>query len=102
MTAEAFAYVAGAAGAEETMRANRRAFERIAIVPRMLRDVSTRDPLGRAVRAVALGSSLLAPVGVHHGQRCGGSDADCRSLADGRLICERWQGGPVRAGSLLK
>ena len=43
MTTEAFAYVAGGAGAEETMRANRRAFEGIAIVPRMLRDVSARD-----------------------------------------------------------
>jgi lactate 2-monooxygenase len=44
MSPEAFAYVAGGAGAEETMRANRRAFERLAIVPRVLRDVSARDP----------------------------------------------------------
>src|SRR5690242_11591755 len=64
MTAEAFAYVAGGAGAEETMRANRRAFERIAIVPRMLRDVSVRDTsvelFGRRLPAPV----LLAPVGV--------------------------------------
>jgi lactate 2-monooxygenase len=64
MTAEAFAYVAGGAGAEETMRANRRAFERIAIVPRMLRDVSTRDTsveiFGRRLPAPI----LLAPIGV--------------------------------------
>jgi lactate 2-monooxygenase len=64
MTAEAFAYVAGAAGAEETMRANRRAFERIAIVPRMLRDVSARDTtvelFGRRLPAPV----LLAPIGV--------------------------------------
>jgi lactate 2-monooxygenase len=64
MTADAFAYVAGAAGAEETMRANRRAFERIAIVPRMLRDVSSRDPsvelFGRRLPAPV----LLAPIGV--------------------------------------
>ena len=64
MTAEAFAYVAGAAGAEETMRANRRAFERVAIVPRMLRDVSARDTtvelFGRRLPAPV----LLAPIGV--------------------------------------
>src|SRR5437868_904923 len=39
----AFAYVAGGAGAEETMRANRAAFERWRIVPRVLRDVAVRD-----------------------------------------------------------
>jgi lactate 2-monooxygenase len=64
MTSEAFAYVAGGAGAEETMWANRRAFERIAIVPRMLRDVSVRDTsvelLGRRLPAPV----LLAPIGV--------------------------------------
>jgi lactate 2-monooxygenase len=64
MTAEAFAYVAGAAGAEQTLRANRRAFERIAIVPRMLRDVSARDTsvelFGRRLPAPV----LLAPIGV--------------------------------------
>jgi isopentenyl diphosphate isomerase/L-lactate dehydrogenase-like FMN-dependent dehydrogenase len=46
------------------MRANRRAFERIAIVPRMLRDVSTRDTsveiFGRRLPAPV----LLAPIGV--------------------------------------
>ena len=64
MSAEAFAYVAGGAGDEETMRANRRAFERIAIVPRMLRDVSARDTsvelFGRRLPAPV----LLAPIGV--------------------------------------
>jgi len=43
LTPEAYDYVAGGAGGEETMRANRRAFERWRIVPRMLRNVSTRD-----------------------------------------------------------
>ena len=43
MSREAFAYIAGGAGSESTMRANRAAFERWRIVPRMLRDVSTRD-----------------------------------------------------------
>ena len=64
MTKEAFAYVAGGAGAEETMRANRRAFERVSIVPRTLRDVSQRDTsvdlFGRKFPAPL----LLAPIGV--------------------------------------
>lgn len=60
----AFGYVAGGAGAEETMRANREAFGRWRIVPRMLRDVAARD-----LRTTVLGTALpvpvmLAPVGV--------------------------------------
>src|ERR1700679_75192 len=38
-----WAYAAGGAGEGATMRANREAFERWKIVPRMLRDVSRRD-----------------------------------------------------------
>jgi lactate 2-monooxygenase len=44
MSREGFAYVAGGAGAERTMAANRAEFDRWRIVPRMLRDVSKRDP----------------------------------------------------------
>ena len=39
----AYDYVAGGAGAEETVRANREAFRRWRIVPRFLRDVGRRD-----------------------------------------------------------
>jgi lactate 2-monooxygenase len=64
MTREAFAYVAGGAGAESTMAANRAAFERWRIVPRMLRDVEVRDTqvslFGRTLPAPL----LLAPIGV--------------------------------------
>ena len=64
MPAEAFAYVAGGAGQETTMRENRAAFERWRIVPRMLRDVSVRDTavelFGRRLPAPV----LLAPIGV--------------------------------------
>ena len=64
MTKAAFAYVAGGAGAEETMRANRRAFERVSIVPLTLRDVSQRDTsvelFGRRLPAPI----LPAPIGV--------------------------------------
>jgi isopentenyl diphosphate isomerase/L-lactate dehydrogenase-like FMN-dependent dehydrogenase len=64
MSAEAFAYVAAGAGNEATKRANEEAFARWRIVPRMLRDVSTRDTaielFGRRIPAPL----LLAPVGV--------------------------------------
>jgi lactate 2-monooxygenase len=43
MTSEAWAYVAGGAGREATMDANRAAFDRWRIVPRVLRDVEKRD-----------------------------------------------------------
>jgi lactate 2-monooxygenase len=60
----AFGYVAGGAGAEDTMRANREAFRRWRILPRMLRDVSRRD-LGTTVLGTAMPAPLmLAPVGV--------------------------------------
>jgi lactate 2-monooxygenase len=64
MSQRAFAYVAGGAGLEETMAANRLAFERRRIVPRMLQDVSTRE-LGVELFGRRLETPfLLAPVGV--------------------------------------
>lgn len=58
-----WAYVSGGAGEGATMRANRAAFDRWAIVPRVLRDVSRRDLsvelFGRRLPAPV----LLAPVG---------------------------------------
>jgi lactate 2-monooxygenase len=64
MSAEAFGYVAGGAGAERTVRANSEAFGRWEIVPRMLRDVASRD-LSTSVLATAMPAPvMLAPVGV--------------------------------------
>jgi lactate 2-monooxygenase len=64
MTPRAYAYVAGGAGAESTVRANREAFERRRIVPRMLRDVSQRE-MGIELFGRRLPAPLLtAPVGV--------------------------------------
>jgi lactate 2-monooxygenase len=61
--ARAYSYVAGGAGDEATQRANRTAFDRWAVVPRVLRDVSVRDTsvelFGRRLPAPL----LLAPVG---------------------------------------
>jgi lactate 2-monooxygenase len=42
MNLEVAAYIIGSAGSERTMRANRAAFDRHQIVPRVLRDVSER------------------------------------------------------------
>src|SRR5262245_60161530 len=47
---EAYVYVAGGAGREDTVRANRDAFLRWRILPRLLRDVARRD-LGEIGRA---------------------------------------------------
>jgi len=64
LAAGPFGYVAGGAGSEATVRANRAAFERWRLVPRMLRDVSTRD-LSREVLGTPMPAPvLLAPVGV--------------------------------------
>jgi lactate 2-monooxygenase len=64
MAPEAAAYVAAGAGNEDTVQANRAAFDRWRIVPRMLRDVSSRDPgielFGRRLPS----PFLLAPIGV--------------------------------------
>ena len=57
LTPGAFGYVAGGAGAEETMRANREAFGRRQLVPRMLRNIATRD-----LRTTVLGTPMPAPV----------------------------------------
>ena len=59
----AFAYVAGGAGMERTMAANLAAFERRRIVPRMLRDVSTRDLSVELFGRRLSSPFLLAPVG---------------------------------------
>ncbi len=64
MSAEAFAYVAGGAGAERTMAANREAFERWRIVPRVLRDVSERDSSITLFGQRLPSPMLLAPIGV--------------------------------------
>jgi lactate 2-monooxygenase len=64
MGADAFAYVAAGAGNERTLVANRAAFDRWRIVPRMLRDVEHRDT-GVELFGRRLDSPfLLAPVGV--------------------------------------
>ncbi|QSW99603.1 lactate 2-monooxygenase [Haloterrigena alkaliphila] len=64
LDAEAFAYVAGGAGSESTVEANDRAFEKWQIVPRMMRDVSSRDLSVELFGNEYPAPVLLAPIGV--------------------------------------
>ncbi len=64
MSPEAFAYVAGGAGTGATMRANRAAFDRWRIVPRMLRDVAERDTSVELFGRTLPAPFLIAPIGV--------------------------------------
>ena len=64
MSREAWAYAGGGAGTGATMLANRKAFDRWKIVPRMLRDVSRRDLSVELFGARLPAPLLLAPIGV--------------------------------------
>ncbi|HKV24623.1 MAG TPA: alpha-hydroxy-acid oxidizing protein [Candidatus Acidoferrum sp.] len=64
LSPQAFDYVAGGAGGEETIRTNREAFYAWRIVPRMLRDVSQRDLSVELFAERLPAPVLLGPVGV--------------------------------------
>jgi isopentenyl diphosphate isomerase/L-lactate dehydrogenase-like FMN-dependent dehydrogenase len=64
MSRKGFAYVAGGAGLETTIEANRAAFERWQIVPRVLRDTSARDCRVELFSRKLSSPFLLAPIGV--------------------------------------
>jgi lactate 2-monooxygenase len=64
MGRDAFAYVAAGAGHERTIAANRAAFDRWRIVPRVLRDVEQRDTSVELFGQRLPSPFLLAPVGV--------------------------------------
>src|SRR5262249_10208565 len=64
LKAEAFDYLAGGAGAEDTMRANREAFRRWRIVPRYLHNVAQRDLSVELFGKRFPSPVLLAPIGV--------------------------------------
>jgi lactate 2-monooxygenase len=74
-------YVFAAAGAEDTLRANREALDRRRIVPRMLRDVAARD-LSTTVLGTEMPAPLmLAPIGVQRGVHEEGELATARAAA---------------------
>jgi lactate 2-monooxygenase len=76
-----FWYVAGTAGVGATARANREAFDRWRIVPRMLRDATVRD-LSTTVLGTAMPAPLLvAPIGVQSILHPDGELATARAAA---------------------
>lgn len=64
MSPEAYDYVAGAAGTEDTLRANLAAFRRWRLVPRMLRNVEARDLSVDVLGTKMPAPVMLAPIGV--------------------------------------
>jgi lactate 2-monooxygenase len=64
MTPQAWAYTAGGAGLETAMAANRRAFERFPIAPRMLGGAGERDLRCEIFGAKAAAPIFSSPIGV--------------------------------------
>jgi isopentenyl diphosphate isomerase/L-lactate dehydrogenase-like FMN-dependent dehydrogenase len=82
LTSGAYGYVAGGAGSEATMHANRRAFERWKIVPRMLRDVGVRDMRNEILGTQMPAPVMLAPIGVQSIVHPDGELATARAAAE--------------------
>ncbi|GGK15141.1 lactate 2-monooxygenase [Deinococcus malanensis] len=64
LNAADFAYIAGGAGAERTMRANLAAFERVRLLPRQLSGSRDRDLSVELLGHTLVAPLLLAPIGV--------------------------------------
>jgi lactate 2-monooxygenase len=64
MPSDSFAYIRAGAGNEGTMRANLAGFERLRIVPRMLRDVAHRDTSVELLGMRLPSPFMTAPIGV--------------------------------------
>jgi lactate 2-monooxygenase len=78
---EAFGYVEGSAGAERTAAANREAFGRWRLVPRMLTDVSERDLTVELFGRTLPAPLLCGPVGVQSIIHAEGEKAVARAAA---------------------
>ena len=81
LTPPAFDYVAGGAGGEDTVRANREAFYKWRIVPRMLRDVSKRQMNVEVLGETLPAPVILGPVGVQGILHAEGEIASARAAA---------------------
>lgn len=77
-----FGYVAGGAGSGATMRANREAFDRWRIVPRMLSDATMRDLSTTVLGTDMPAPVLLAPIGVQSIVHPDGELATARAAAE--------------------
>ena len=74
-------YVFAGAGSEDTIDANREAFRRRRIVPRMLRDVAARDLSTTLLGTAMPAPLLLAPIGVQKVVHPDGELASARAAA---------------------
>jgi lactate 2-monooxygenase len=74
-------YVCAGAGSEETIAANLEAFRRRRLVPRMLRDVSSRDLAVELLGTAMPAPLLLAPIGVQRIVHPEGELASARAAA---------------------
>jgi lactate 2-monooxygenase len=81
MEPRAAAYVFGAAGGEETMRANLEAFRRWRIVPRFMRPVTDRSLRTEVLDTEMPAPVLLAPIGVQTLVHPDGERATARAAA---------------------
>lgn len=77
-----YGYVAGGAGSGATMRANRDAFDRYGLVPRMLRDTTARDWSTTILGTAMPAPLLLAPIGVLSIMHADGELAVARAAAE--------------------
>jgi lactate 2-monooxygenase len=82
LSAGAYGYVAGGAGEESTVRANRRAFERWRIIPRMLRDIGVRDLRTELLGTAMPAPLMLGPIGVQSIIHPDGELATARAAAE--------------------
>ncbi|WP_137287027.1 alpha-hydroxy-acid oxidizing protein [Halorussus salinisoli] len=82
LSEEAYAYVVGSAGGEDTADRNREAFRQWRIVPRMLRDVAERDLSVELLDQRLPVPVALAPVGVQSIIHEGGELASARAASD--------------------
>ncbi|HZE50728.1 MAG TPA: lactate 2-monooxygenase [Jatrophihabitantaceae bacterium] len=77
-----FWYVAGSAGSGATTRANREAFDRWRLVPRMLRDATNRSLATTVLGSAMPAPVLLAPIGVQSIVHPDGELATARAAAE--------------------
>ncbi|WP_135826087.1 alpha-hydroxy-acid oxidizing protein [Halorussus ruber] len=82
LSEEAYAYVAGSAGGEDTADRNREAFRRWRIVPRMLQDTAERDLSVEVLGEEIPVPVLLAPIGVQSIIHETGEFASARAASD--------------------
>ena len=91
LSPEAYAYVAGGAGYGHTIRANRDAFQRRPLVPRMLGDMTARDLSTKVLNTQLNAPVILGPVGLVGGAFIKGKHI---TIDSGTRIQARVAGGP--------